>query len=83
MEGNSRHSCGPGDAAGAALSVVQCRAQIADARTALAAVRDVLWQVPSGGGAEGLSGLIGEVDQLVVAGQAAQVAVHARGDGSG
>lgn len=57
------------------LSLAEHRDRIAAARSSLSALSHVLWQVPSGGGPEGLAGLLGEVDALVVAGQAAQVAV--------
>lgn len=65
MEGNPAHG----------LSLAEHRVRIAAARSSLSALGAQLWQVPSGGGAEGLAGLLGEVDGLVVAGEAARVAV--------
>ena len=69
MEGNPARNLSP------AMTVAQCREQIVAARSAVAALREVLWQVPSGGGPDGLSGLLGEIDGLVTAGEAARVAV--------
>ena len=57
------------------LSLAEHRERIAAARSSLSALGAVLWQAPSGGGAEGLAGLLGEVDGLVMAGEAARVAV--------
>ena len=65
MEGNPAHG----------LSLAEHRVRIAAARSSLSALGAQLWQVPSGGGAEGLAGLLGEVDGLVMAGEAARVAV--------
>lgn len=85
MEGNRR--VGQEAGRGAPLSLADCCEQLAVARTAVAALRDVLWQVPSGGGPDGLSGLLGEVDELVMAGESARVAVVReamdRGEASG
>ena len=84
MEGNQGNRAQPGPDAGGGvgaavaaggLSAAQCRQHLATARTALGALRDVLWQVQSGGGADGLSGLMGEVDAVVTAGEATRVAV--------
>ena len=57
------------------MSLAQCREQIAAARSAVSALGSVLWQAPSGGGPDGLSGLLGEVDALGMACDAARVAV--------
>ena len=65
MEGNQH----------AGVSLAQCREQIAAARSAVSALGSVLWQAPSGGGAAGLAGLLGEVDDLGLACDAARVAV--------
>ncbi|SES50004.1 hypothetical protein SAMN05216199_0583, partial [Pedococcus cremeus] len=79
MEGNG--GCSPqeeplaGIASASDLSAAECRAKVAEARTALGALREVLWQVPSGGGPEGLSGLMGEVDALGMACDSGRVAV--------
>ncbi|HEY7720566.1 MAG TPA: hypothetical protein VIB11_01905, partial [Pedococcus sp.] len=92
MEGNQQEDreagtgdTGPGGAPGASLA--ERRAQVAGAREALAGLRSALWQVPSGGGADGLSGLLGEVDALGMACDAARVAVTVeamhRGEASG
>ena len=65
MEGNPSHG----------LSLAEHRERIAAGRASLAALGSVLWQAPSGGGPEGLAGLLGEMDSLVVAGEAGRVAV--------
>ncbi|WP_406829557.1 DUF222 domain-containing protein [Pedococcus sp. KACC 23699] len=57
----------------AGVGVGQRREMIAAARAALAGLAEVLWQVPSAGG--GLAGLLGEVDALGAACDAARVAV--------
>ncbi|MDF2146477.1 HNH endonuclease signature motif containing protein [Knoellia sp. p5-6-4] len=57
------------------LSMAECRERLAAARAAMASVGAVLWQVPSGGGPEGLAGLLSEVDALGVACGTAMVAV--------
>ena len=54
MEGKSR------------LSLAERRARIAAAREALVGFDAELWQAPSGGGPDGLAGLLGEVDALGV-----------------
>ncbi|MDF2092701.1 hypothetical protein P0Y31_10130, partial [Knoellia sp. 3-2P3] len=59
----------------ACLSLAQCRDKLAAASEAMRALGDVLWQAPSGGGPDGLAGLLGEVDALVLAGEAGRVAV--------
>ena len=68
MEGNQH----------AGMSLAQCREQIAATRSAVSALGSVLWQAPSGGGPDGLSGLFGEVDALGMACDAARVAVVGR-----
>ena len=60
---------------GAGVSLAQCREQIAAARSAVSALGSVLWQAPSGGGPDSLSGLLGEVDALSMACDAGRVAV--------
>ncbi|WP_141774934.1 HNH endonuclease signature motif containing protein [Phycicoccus sp. SLBN-51] len=69
------------------LSLAEHRERLAAARSSLATLSSVLWQTPSGGGPEGLSGLMGEVDALVMAGEAGRVAVLReamnRGESSG
>ena len=69
------------------LSLAEHRERLAAARSSLAALGSVLWQAPSGGGSDGLSGLMGEVDALVTAGEAGRVAVLReamdRGEASG
>ncbi|TQJ48435.1 HNH endonuclease signature motif containing protein [Phycicoccus sp. SLBN-51] len=80
MEGNQGRSPdrlrADGDAGAAGrLNAAECRAKVAEARTALGVLREVLWQVPSGGGPDGLSGLMGEVDALGMACDAGRVAV--------
>ncbi len=57
------------------MSLAQCREQIAAARSAVSALGSVLWQAPSVGGPAGLAGLLGEVDDLGLACDAARVAV--------
>jgi hypothetical protein len=61
MEGNQHQQRGEEAAAG--LSLAEHRERITAARSSLSALRTALWQVPSGGGADGLSGLLGEVDE--------------------
>ncbi|HEY7719933.1 MAG TPA: hypothetical protein VH915_14315, partial [Pedococcus sp.] len=73
MEGNQHQQRGP--EAAADLSLAERRARVAAAREALAWLGAALWQAPSGGGADGLSGLLGEVDALGAACDAARVAV--------
>lgn len=69
------------------LSLSEHRDRIAAARSSLSALGQVLWQVPSGGGPDGLSGLLGEVDALGAACDAGRVAVTReamdRGESSG
>ncbi|MDF2093165.1 hypothetical protein P0Y31_12495, partial [Knoellia sp. 3-2P3] len=60
---------------GQELSVAEHRRRIAAARSSLSALGSVLWQVPSGGGPDGLAGLLGEVDALGMACDAGRVAV--------
>src|SRR5574338_1408167 len=57
------------------LSLAECRALIAATTAAVRGMGTVAWQAPSGGGPDGLSGLMGEVDALVTAGEAGRVAV--------
>ncbi|TQJ51252.1 HNH endonuclease signature motif containing protein [Phycicoccus sp. SLBN-51] len=57
------------------LSLAEHRERLAAARSSLAALSSVLWQTPSGGGLEGLSGVMGEVDALGMACDAGRVAV--------
>ena len=57
------------------LSLAEHREVIAAARSSLFVLGSVLWQAPSGGGPDGLSGLLGEVDALGMACDAARVAV--------
>jgi hypothetical protein len=57
------------------LSLAEHRERLAAARSSLAALSSVLWQTPSGGGPDGLSGLMGEVDALGMACDAGRVAV--------
>jgi hypothetical protein len=57
------------------LSLAEHRERIAAGRASMAALGSVLWQVPSGGGPEGLSGLLSEVDALGMACDAGRVAV--------
>jgi hypothetical protein len=64
MEGNQQR-----------LSLAERWERIAAAREALCGLDTALWQAPSGGGPEGLAGLMGEVDALVAAGEAGRVAV--------
>jgi hypothetical protein len=56
------------------LTVEQRREQIDAARQALTGIDGSLWQVPSGGG---LADLLGEVDALGAACEAAKVAIVA------
>ena len=65
------------------LSLAEHRERIAAARSSLSALGQVLWQAPSGGGPDGLSGLLGEVDALVAAGEAGRVAVTREALGRG
>ncbi|WP_160145311.1 HNH endonuclease signature motif containing protein [Phycicoccus sp. SLBN-51] len=71
MEGNH----GGGGQAGQCLSLAECRERFAAAREALQGLDEVTWQCPSGGGPDGLAGLMEELDALVMAGGAGQVAV--------
>jgi hypothetical protein len=71
MEGNQHH----GQPTGAGLSLAEHRERIAAARSSLSALGDVLWQAPSGGGPDGLAGLLGDVDALGIACDAGRVAV--------
>ncbi|SES20759.1 protein of unknown function, partial [Pedococcus cremeus] len=71
MEGKQRH----GEQAGHCLSLAERRDRIAAAREALQGLGSVAWQAPSGGGPDGLSGLMGEVDALGMACDAGRVAV--------
>jgi len=57
------------------LSLAERRDRIAAATEALRGLRAVAWQAPSGGGADGLSGLLSEVDALGAACDAGRVAV--------
>jgi hypothetical protein len=57
------------------LTLAECRGRMAAAREAMAALPAVLWQTPSGGGPDTLSGLLGEVDALGMACDAGRVAV--------
>lgn len=57
------------------LSLAEHRDRLAAARSSLSALSHVLWQVPSGGGPDGLAGLLGEVDALGAACDAGRVAV--------
>ena len=57
------------------LSLERCRERMAAAREALGALEAALWRAPCGGGQDGLSGLLGEVDRLGLACDAARVAV--------
>jgi hypothetical protein len=69
------------------LSLEQRRQRLAAAREALTGFDTVLWQAPSGGGAAGLGGLLGEVDALGAACDAARMSVTGealdRGETSG
>jgi hypothetical protein len=60
---------------GQGLTLAEHRERIAAGRASMAALGSVLWQAPSGGVPEGLAGLLGEMDALVVAGEAGRVAV--------
>src|SRR5574338_1436720 len=71
MEGKHGHGFGPT----AGPSLAECRAKISEAREAVAALPSLLWQTPSGGGEDGLSGLMGEVDALGTACDAGRVTV--------
>ncbi|HEY7717854.1 MAG TPA: hypothetical protein VH915_03780, partial [Pedococcus sp.] len=71
MEGNQHQQRGQEAAAG--LSLAERRARVAAAREALAGLGSALWQAPSGGGEDGLAGLLTEVDGLVAAGESARV----------
>jgi hypothetical protein len=57
------------------LSLAEHRENFAAARSSLSALGSVLWQAPSGGGPDGLSGLMTEVDALVTASEAGRVEV--------
>jgi hypothetical protein len=59
------------------LGLTQHRERIAAARESLRDLDSVLWQAPSGGGADGLAGLLTEIDSLGGACDAARVAVTA------
>ena len=59
----------------AGLSLAQCRERLAAASEAVRVLGDVLWQAPSGGGPDGLAGLLSEVDALGMACDAGRVAV--------
>jgi hypothetical protein len=59
------------------LTMTQHRERIVAARESLSALGDVMWQVASGGGSEGLAGLLGEVDALGMACDLARVSVTA------
>jgi hypothetical protein len=72
MEGNQQR-----------LSLAERRERIAAAREALAGFDADLWQAPSGGGPEGLSGLLSEVDALGMACDAGRVAVTREALGRG
>ena len=74
MEGNH----GEGGQAGHCLSLAERRERFAAAREALQGLDEVTWQAPSGGGPDGLAGLMEELDALVMAGGAGQVAVLRR-----
>jgi hypothetical protein len=69
MEGNQQDSAGQG--AGPSrdrpLSLAECRERVAAATEAVRVIGAVLWQTPSGGGPDGLAGLMGEVDALGMA----------------
>jgi hypothetical protein len=75
MEGDQHREPGTGDGPGASLSLAERRERIAAAREALRGLDTVAWQAPSGGGPEGLAGLLGELDGLGLACGAAGVAV--------
>jgi hypothetical protein len=79
MEVNQHEDRAPGAGAGHSpaptLDLAACRERIAAAVEALRAVGAVAWQAPSGGGADGLAGLLGEVDALGASCDAARVAV--------
>ncbi|TQJ49033.1 HNH endonuclease signature motif containing protein [Phycicoccus sp. SLBN-51] len=83
MEGNQRG----GGQASHCLSLAERRDRIAAAREALQGLGSVAWQAPSGGGTDGLSALMGEVDALGMACDAGRVAVLReamnRGESSG
>jgi hypothetical protein len=57
------------------LSLAERRERVAAAREALQGLGAELWQAPSGGGPDGLSGLLSEVDALGMACDAGRVAV--------
>src|SRR5689334_14053266 len=65
------------------LTLTQHRERLAAARESLGALSEVLWQAPSGGGPEGLAGLLGEVDALGGACDLARVVVTAEAMGRG
>ncbi|HEY7722117.1 MAG TPA: hypothetical protein VIB11_09795 [Pedococcus sp.] len=82
MEGNQRDQTaepGTSRAAGTGsdmgLSLAEHRERIAAGRASMVALGSVLWQAPSGGGPDGLSGLLSEVDALGMACDAGRVAV--------
>jgi hypothetical protein len=88
MEENQRdRAAGPDTGPGAVLSLAEHRERITAGRASAAALGSVLWQAPCGGGPEGLSGLLSEVDGLGMACDAARVAVvheaMQRGEASG
>ncbi|MDF2093061.1 HNH endonuclease signature motif containing protein [Knoellia sp. 3-2P3] len=57
------------------LTLAEHRERIAAARSSLSALGEVMWQTPSGGGPDGLAGLLSEVDALGMACDAGRVAV--------
>ncbi|HEY7721232.1 MAG TPA: DUF222 domain-containing protein, partial [Pedococcus sp.] len=75
MEGSQQDSAGQGPSPAAGLSLAEHRERIAAGRSSLSALRTALWQAPSGGGPDGLSGLLSEVDALGMACDAGRVAV--------
>ncbi|MDF2146381.1 HNH endonuclease signature motif containing protein [Knoellia sp. p5-6-4] len=56
-------------------TLAEHRERIAAAHSSLSALGEVLWQTPSGGGPDGLAGLVSEVDALGMACDAVRVAV--------
>ncbi|MDF2093153.1 hypothetical protein P0Y31_12435 [Knoellia sp. 3-2P3] len=56
------------------LSPAEHRERLAAARSSLAALGSALWQVPSGGGPDRLSGLLSEVDALGMACETGRIA---------
>jgi hypothetical protein len=67
MEGNQHREPGTGDGPGASLSLAERRERIAAAHEALRGLDTVAWQAPSGGGPNGLAGLLGDIDGLGLA----------------